>query len=289
MLFSQADTLQHPPVRAYLFDGRSLVGLNAEHPCYKFASVHRDAVEHRINPSRDFLVELPLRHPLEGVVSAQHEEQDHTQRPNVRLEPIIVLFLHDFRGHVRRGPAEDLQTTVLGSANTEAEVDKLYVIPLINNNVLELEVPVADVLVVKCADGLAELSEEDPGLLLGQNPFGALKFDVLVQADAGDEFLNQIDVLPGLEVIIEFHDVRVVDLQALHAGDLSLHGLPLGGVIQFVLGIDFDGHFLLRLLVLGQLHIGIGPGTEVSDDEEIVQFGGDGRILKGLGADCKQA
>ena len=184
MLFSQADTLQHPPVRAYLFDGRSLVGLNAEHPCYKFASVHRDAVEHRINPPRDFLVELPLRHPLEGVVSAQHEEQDHTQRPNVRLEPIIVLFLHDFRRHVRRRPTEDLQATVLGSANTEAEVDELDVIPLVNNNVLELKVTVADVLVVKCADGLAELPEEDPGLLLGQDPLGTLKFDVLVQADS---------------------------------------------------------------------------------------------------------
>jgi hypothetical protein len=148
---------------------------------------------------------------------------------------------------------------------------------------------VAYVLVVKCADGLAELSEEDPGLLLGQDPLGALKFDVLVQADAGYEFLNQIDVLPGLEVVIEFHDVRVVDFQALHAGDLSLHGLPLGRVIQLVLGIDFDGHFLLSFLVLGQLNIGVGPGAEVPDDEEIIQLGGDGRILKGLGTDCKQA
>ena len=147
----------------------------------------------------------------------------------------------------------------------------------------------ADVLVVECADGLAELSKEDPGLLLGQDPFGALKFDILVQADPGYEFLNQIYVLHGLEVIVEFHDVRVVDFQALHAGDLSLHGLPLGGIVQFVLGVDFNGHFLLRLLVLGQLHVGIGPGAEVPDDEEIIQLGGDGRILKGLGTDCKQA
>lgn len=140
----------------------------------------------------------------------------------------------------------------------------------------------ADVLVVKCADGLAELPEEDPGLLLGQDPLGTLKFDVLVQADSGDEFLNQIDVLPGLEVIIELHNVRVVDLQALHACDLSLNGLPLGGIIQFVLGIDLDGHFLLGLLVLGQLHIGIGPGTEVSDYEEIVELRGNSWILNGL-------
>ena len=215
MLFSQADNLQHPPVGAHLLDVWSLVGVKAGHPCYKFASVHRDAVQHRINSPCDFLVELPLRHTLEGVVATQHEEQDDTQRPNVRLVPIIVLFLHDFRGLVRRGPAVDLQATVLWSANTEAEVNEFDVIPLVNNNVLEFEVPVANVLVVKCADGLEELSEEDPGLPLGQDPFGTLKFDILVQADTGDEFLNQIDVLPGLEVIIVFHDVRVVDLQAI--------------------------------------------------------------------------
>lgn len=147
----------------------------------------------------------------------------------------------------------------------------------------------ADVLVVKCADCLAELPEKDPSLLLGQDSLGTLKLDVLVQADSGDEFLNQIDIFPGLEVIIELHDVRVVDLQALHACDFSLNGLPLCCIIQFVLRIDFDGHFLLRLLVLGQLHVGIGPGTEVSDYEEIIQLRGNCRILNGLRADCKQA
>jgi len=38
--------------------------------------------------------------------------------------------------------------------------------------------------------------------------------------------------------------------------------------------------------VLGQLNVGIGPGAEVPDNEEIVQLRGDGRVLKGLGADC---
>ena len=173
--------------------------------------------------------------------------------------------MHDFGGHIRWGPAEDLEPTVLGSANTEAEVDELDVVPLINNNVLELKVTVAYVLVVQTADRLAELPEEDPRLIFGQDSLGALKFDVLVQADSRDEFLNQIDVLPGLEVIIELYNIRVISLQALHACDLSLNSLPLGSIIQLVLGINFDCHFLLRLLVLGQLNVGIGPRTEMSN------------------------
>jgi hypothetical protein len=80
----------------------------------------------------------------------------------------------------------------------------------------------------------------------------------------------------------------VIALQALHACDLSLDSLPLGSIIQLVLRIDLDSHFLLRLLVLGQLNVGIGPGTEMSNYEEIVKLRRDCRILNGLGADCKQ-
>ena len=107
----------------------------------------------------------------------------------------------------------------------------------------------ADVsLVVQVPYGLAYLPEEVARLVLGQDPLGRLDLDVLVKTDPAHKLLHQVDVFGGLEVLMKLHDISVIE--ALHAHDLPLHCLPLGGIVELILGVDLDSHLLLGLLVL---------------------------------------
>lgn len=115
----------------------------------------------------------------------------------------------------------------------------------------------ANVLIVQISQGLANLFEEEASVLLRQDALRAFELDVLIEADSADEFLHQVDVLGCLEVIEELHNVRVFEL--LHACDLSLHGLALGGIIQLILWVYLYRYFRLGLLMLCKLNIRVRP------------------------------
>ena len=61
-------------------------------------------------------------------------------------------------------------------------------------------------------------------------------------------------------------------IEAFHAHDLPLHGLPLGGVVELVLGVDLDGDLQLGLLVLCELHVRVSTRTQVTHYDVVLEL-----------------
>lgn len=70
----------------------------------------------------DLAVKLLVCCPAEGKDASQSNEGQNAQSPHIGWLAAILLLLHDFRSHVTRRAAEDLDLAALFNAGAEAEV-----------------------------------------------------------------------------------------------------------------------------------------------------------------------
>lgn len=85
---------------------------------------------------------------LEGVLSSEHNVKNNPKRPNISCKARVRLFLHDLWRHKRRGPAVDLQLRVLVTHDTEPKVDQFNLATVSNENIVHLDISMADSVLV---------------------------------------------------------------------------------------------------------------------------------------------
>ncbi len=95
----------------------------------------------------------------------------------------------------------------------EAEISDDDIAMAVEQQILELEVPMNDFLLVDVPDARDELREELAGILLPQVAVGE---DVIKQLASGGVFEDDTDVLVGLDHIVQPDDVRVFESLPYH-------------------------------------------------------------------------
>ena len=113
-----------------------------------------------------------------------------------------------------------------------------------------------DTFVMQIIESLSNLLEESAADALLHLPIRALLLHVLVQRYALNVICDKANLLTSFNYIVHSDYVRVIDL--LESKYLSLHGLPLHGIIELDFLINFDCTLLHRLLVVARVHACIG-------------------------------
>ena len=104
------------------------------------------------------LIELFIAGTTEGELPAEHGVKENASSPDISWWAHILLLHDDFRAHVRRCPAKDLQLHVIGCTATEAEVYELDgTIFRVDDDVLKFDVAMCDVSLVQVRQRLKEL------------------------------------------------------------------------------------------------------------------------------------
>lgn len=73
----------------------------------------------------DLLEQLVLGLGPEGVVALQHDVQEDTHRPHIRIHWHVVLLGHDLRSHVSGCPTESVDGGRGGWLKTKPKIDEL--------------------------------------------------------------------------------------------------------------------------------------------------------------------
>lgn len=133
--------------------------------------------------------------------------------------------------------------------HAEPEVNYLNVVPIIDYNVLQLQITMTYFLAMKISDTLTYLFEKVPCSLLWDHTFLTFIFDILIQADTTHILLDQIDILGCFERVDKLHYVRVFEF--LHAVDLAKHCFTLGRIIELEFGVNLHCDFAFGVFGLG--------------------------------------
>lgn len=128
-------------------------------------------------------------------------------------------------GGVARAAARCLQRVSRLVQVAESEVHDLQRPIVVDQQVLRLEVPVADAELVDVVDARDELLEVLAGLLFLQP---LVLHDLVEELAAFHELHHQVQVLLGLDDLVDLHDVGVVQLlEDLDLATDALHVLVL--------------------------------------------------------------
>ena len=150
----------------------------------------------------------------------------------------------DLRRGVRRGPAVHLELLVVRGYGAQAKVNHLDVVPFVQQDVLELDIPVDDLGVVAVVHPAQDLLEQEARLPL---PEPALALDVIKQGTIVRVLHHDKDLALSLYGFEHVDDVAVV--QALQNSDLPVHPLPVLRAVQPELVNDLDSDLLLGQLL----------------------------------------
>ena len=142
----------------------------------------------------------------------------------------------------------------------ESEVPKDDMISsLVDENVVQLDVPVNDVPGVDVLHAIQDLLEQFLSLNFFQLS-SLLLADVVAQASSRPEIQDEtVDVLEGTD-LVKGDDVGVVQLS--HDLGLPLEVLLDVGILDLVHPNDLDGNFFLGYQMFGQLNFAEGTFTE---------------------------
>ncbi len=92
--------------------------------------------------SGDLAEQVAFRFTKEWVSSSQHDEDDDSKGPYVSSVAAVLLSLADLRAHVVWRPAACLQLLARKCGYGEAEIDDFEIVPVVNYDVVELQVSV---------------------------------------------------------------------------------------------------------------------------------------------------
>mmetsp|Transcript_278 Transcript_278/g.868 ORF Transcript_278/g.868 Transcript_278/m.868 type:complete len:597 (-) Transcript_278:1548-3338(-) len=176
---------------------------------------------------RDFAEELPLVWGVEGHVAAEQDVGHHAQRPHVHRSA-VGLVLHDLGREVVWGARQRAEGLARAAVHREAEVGDLHGgvgARVLEQDVLGLDVPMHDAVLVEVADGV-EQDVHCAGSLLLREP--GLRNHAVEQLAALAELGDEVEVRGVVvEEGHEAHDVGVPH-PALrgHLADQALHVVP---------------------------------------------------------------
>lgn len=119
---------------------------------FRYLRGHFELVFHNFG-EEGFLV-----HAFEREVASHHAKEENSYRPDICGLPKIAIPHQYFRSNVVRCAAEvNQQLVFVFELYAEAEIDDLHALVLSQENVLHLDVPVCDVLLVHEANTIEHL------------------------------------------------------------------------------------------------------------------------------------
>lgn len=233
-----------------LLSGEALIGLTIQQLRDQVlglvGDIFPDGVRETELTFKDVVNDLFVLLATKGRLAGQHDEQDNAHGPVVTLGGVTAL--EHLRCDVVGCTIGRIHHLVLTDALGETEIDQLdvrVIILFVQEEVLRLNIPVANAVRMKIVQGVEGLSHDARGLHLRQM---LLLRDVEEKfatfAKLGDE---EADTL-GLPRLVQLDDVRMV--HAHKDIDLVLERLV---VLNFTLLHGFDGHLFTCLLIHGKI------------------------------------
>lgn len=218
-----------------------------------FATINEFQMLRHISDALD-LLEIEVG---EGSLFGHHEVQQTPQGPNVYFMGLFFL-VEDFVCIVLQSATHAVPQVFGTEPGAPPEIPDLHVVILVQEDVLGLQVPVNDVVVVKVFDSKTNLMEDSELLLIRGVLFGDVFEEVLVFAVLHD----QIEVALGLERVLEADDV---------------------GRVKLRVDVDFLAN-VLQFLGVGLLHLlhGERPAKSVVFVEDFVDGGSHSLAKEGL-------
>ncbi len=188
---------------------------------------------------------------VEGQFPREEGKEDDAARPDVRGRPVVLEPLDDLGRRVVRAPAGRFEEVVVPHQRGETKVRDLDLVVGIEEQVLRLEVPVADEASVAVVQARNDLLEEGEGLA-GREP--SLTHKVIEELSSLNVLQNKEKGLGGLKDIEEAENIGVID--HFEDGDLSLN-LALQGraAVKHRFLDDLNRHGLPCVLVRPKLDL----------------------------------
>mmetsp|Transcript_22174 Transcript_22174/g.48489 ORF Transcript_22174/g.48489 Transcript_22174/m.48489 type:complete len:219 (+) Transcript_22174:857-1513(+) len=200
----------------------------------------------RIVPKFDLGEHFGVRVAKEGRIAAEHDVHDDADAPEVA--ELVVLAGQDLGRHVVRGTRLSGEHFTCFKLAGQTEVDDFQKI-LLNGSlgheqeILRLEISVANMVLVHVVDGPDNLLHQYGGLDLGE--VSGLDNSV-EEFSSSSEFHHEVDVSVVLKRLEELDDVRVI--HHLHDRDLLLEAVD---VLHLCLGDRLDRPNVARSLIFG--------------------------------------
>ena len=199
------------------------------------------------------------RHP-----AMHHLIQQNPHTSNIHLLALPLVF-ENLGGEVVLSAAQRLPHAASAEVVGEAEVAQLHVEPLVQQDVLRLDVAVDDVALVDVLQHLQQLPDYFHDQVLLHDP----ALHVSVESAPLDELQDKIELLLMFELPEELYDVGVVELLLDFKLVVEVELFFWGELLQVD---DFEGVFLASGLVDADLDDGVLAAAElpVVEDLEVV-------------------
>lgn len=233
------------------------LGVDVKYFLNHVLALGRDKARYQIVTVEYFLIKLARIRVFERQVPADHCVEDDAQTPYVGLKTPVTASSDHFGRRIAWTAASCLKELSSFVGVAQSEINNLYVHTLVEQEVLRLQISVADLILMEILNPGEDLLKVATGILLLE----ALALHYVVEELAPVGVLHYEKELPVcFNDLIELDDVWVSNyLQNL---DLSRHALNVCLVRDLVLLQNFDGHALPCQGVSPQSHFPKRPLAE---------------------------
>ena len=181
-----------PGVSADVLDCVALFRVGVQDFCYQILTLGREEIGYLIFGLDDFLIQLLRVLVLKWQVATNHSVENHAARPDVRTKSVVALTPDHLGRGVAGTPAGCLQRFAFLVQITQAEVNQLDVVVVVEQKIFGLQVAVHDPQLVDVLDAREDLRVHLAGLFLGQAP---VLDDVLKKLAAGTVLHDEVEVV----------------------------------------------------------------------------------------------
>jgi len=110
--------------------------------------------------TNNLAIQVTIILAFERKTAVQQRKKQNTHGPDIRTESRVLLASHYLRRHVAWSAAEDFELLARGNDSRESEVDDLHRSRFIEQKILQLDVSVYNVSVVKVLDAMCHLEDD---------------------------------------------------------------------------------------------------------------------------------
>eukprot|EP00356_Strombidium_inclinatum_P004515 CAMPEP_0170487398 /NCGR_PEP_ID=MMETSP0208-20121228/6218_2 /TAXON_ID=197538 /ORGANISM="Strombidium inclinatum, Strain S3" /LENGTH=253 /DNA_ID=CAMNT_0010761661 /DNA_START=337 /DNA_END=1098 /DNA_ORIENTATION=- len=221
----------------------------------------------------DFGVEFLFILTPERECASEESIEKNSKSPHVYLAAVVLVLSHELWGHVRWSSTENFVLLTIAAEGGESEINNFYHVRcVLDQDIIELDIPVSDALVMQVVEGLSDLLEEATAGGFFYLAVGALLLDELVEADTTNIISYYANLLAGFDQVVHLDDVGMVNLP--ESQDLPLHRLPLHTIVELRFLINLDGILLHCLFVLALVNYRISTLANGLSNSIVLQLAG---------------
>jgi hypothetical protein len=202
---------------------------------------------------------------LEGRIASHHDEQNGANSKEIDSRATISLLKEELRGHIVFGAQNGSQVAFAGGAtnkSSETEICDLQIEFGVENQVLWLDVSVANTFVVAEFKGVNDAKEE--GSSHGLAEFSVLD-QILKELSVGEDLHDEGNAFICVTILLEIGGIGVIIDQIYDVGVLNVHkdlDLLLEGLQIEMLALvldDLHGRISTGLRIVAKFNLRVEP------------------------------